>query len=112
MLTQSRSQTKFSKKNCDNTRILIYICTKKKNCSALFGILSLTFMNEIRTGMPIPLGSPSSPTATANKKNDMGNDCNWTRTQNHLVLKRTLNHLAKLTHTNFNLSSLFSLTNK
>ena len=24
-------------------------------------------------------------------------DCNWTRTQNHLVLKRTLNHFAKLT---------------
>ena len=23
-------------------------------------------------------------------------DCNWTRTQNHLILKRTLNHLAKL----------------
>ena len=23
-------------------------------------------------------------------------DCNWTRTQNHLVLKRTLDHLAKL----------------
>ena len=23
-------------------------------------------------------------------------DSNWTRTQNHLVLKRTLNHLAKL----------------
>ena len=23
-------------------------------------------------------------------------DCNWTRTQNHWVLKRTLNHLAKL----------------
>ena len=23
-------------------------------------------------------------------------DCKWTRTQNHLVLKRTLNHLAKL----------------
>ena len=23
-------------------------------------------------------------------------DCNWTRTQNHLVLNRTLNHLAKL----------------
>ena len=22
-------------------------------------------------------------------------DCNWTRTQNHLVLKRTLNHLAR-----------------
>ena len=24
-------------------------------------------------------------------------DCNWTRTHNHLVRKRTLNHLAKLT---------------
>ena len=24
------------------------------------------------------------------------NDCNWTRTQNHLVSKRTLNHLAKV----------------
>ena len=23
-------------------------------------------------------------------------DCNWTRTQNHLVRKRTLNHLVKL----------------
>ena len=23
-------------------------------------------------------------------------DCNWTRTHNHLVHKRTLNHLAKL----------------
>ena len=23
-------------------------------------------------------------------------DCSWTRTHNHLVLKRTLNHLAKL----------------
>ena len=25
------------------------------------------------------------------------NDCNWTRTHNHLVRKQTLNHLAKLT---------------
>ena len=25
-----------------------------------------------------------------------GNDCNWTRTQNHLARKRTLNHMAKL----------------
>ena len=24
---------------------------------------------------------------------DHTNDCNWTRTQNHLVLKQTLNHL-------------------
>ena len=28
-------------------------------------------------------------------------DCNWTRTQNHLVLKRTLNHLAKLIERSF-----------
>ena len=26
----------------------------------------------------------------------LSTDCNWTRTQNHLVHKRTLNHLAKL----------------
>ena len=29
-------------------------------------------MNEIRTGIHIP-GAPSSPTAIANKKDDMGN---------------------------------------
>ena len=28
-------------------------------------------------------------------KDQLQSDCNWTRTQNHLVLKRTLNHLAK-----------------
>ena len=27
---------------------------------------------------------------------DLVNDCNWNRTQNHLVCKRTLNHLTKL----------------
>ena len=32
---------------------------------------------------------------TRNKLSTLS-DCNWTRTQNHLVLKRTLNHLAKL----------------
>ena len=31
----------------------------------------------------------------------MRSDCNWTRTQNHLVLKRTLNHLAKLTNESY-----------
>ena len=31
-----------------------------------------------------------------NAKLKFRSDCNWTRTQNHLVLKRTLNHLAKL----------------
>ena len=28
--------------------------------------------------------------------NENLSDCNWTRTHNHLVHKRTLNHLAKL----------------
>ena len=28
--------------------------------------------------------------------NSIVNDCNWYRTQNHLVRKRILNHLAKL----------------
>ena len=32
----------------------------------------------------------------AKRKQISKSDCNWTRTQNHLVLKRTLNHLAKL----------------
>ena len=29
-------------------------------------------------------------------KHHLMSDCNWTRTHNHLVHKRTLNHLAKL----------------
>ena len=32
----------------------------------------------------------------ARAKSESLSDCNWTRTQNHLVRKRTLNHLAKL----------------
>ena len=36
-------------------------------------------------------------------------DCNWTRTQNHLVPKRTLNHLAKLSVQNFLYQCLLSL---
>ena len=31
-----------------------------------------------------------------NKQHNLLTDCNWTRTQNHLVLKRTIKHLAKL----------------
>ena len=36
--------------------------------------------------------------AAATRKTDQSflSDCNWTRTQNHLVRKRTLNHLARL----------------
>ena len=36
-------------------------------------------------------------------------DCSWTRTQNHLVPKRTLNHLAKLSVKNFLYQCLLSL---
>ena len=43
---------------------------KRRHCFALFGILSPTFMDEIRTDMPIP-GATSSPTAIANKKKMM-----------------------------------------
>ena len=32
----------------------------------------------------------------AGAKSEVLSDCNWTRTHNHLVDKRTLNHLAKL----------------
>ena len=32
------------------------------------------------------------------KQNQIFFECNWTRTQIHLVLKRTLNHLAKLAY--------------
>ena len=35
------------------------------------------------------------PLPRGTHKNVTG-DCNWTRTQNHLVLERTLDHLAKL----------------
>ena len=38
----------------------------------------------------------STETTKVSKNDDVASDCNWTRTQNHLVPKRTLNHLAKL----------------
>ena len=70
MVTRSRSQTNFSKKKI--VTIAEFSSTsapKRRNYSALFGILSPTFMNEIRTDMPIPQ-APSSPTVIANKKDD------------------------------------------
>ena len=64
---------------------------QKRNCSALLAILSPTFINEIRTGMPIP-GAPLPPAAIANKKDDASfhGKCS----------------------NDFNLSSLSSLTSK
>ena len=91
MVTRSRSQTKFSKKIVTIPEFSSTSAPKRRNCSALFAILSPTFMNEIRTGMSIP-GAPSSPTATANKKDDAS--------------------LHGKCSNDFNLSSLSSLTNK
>ena len=67
MVTRSRSQTNFSKKVVTIPEFPSTSAPKRRNCSALFGILSPTFMNEIKTGMPIP-GTSSSLTAIANKK--------------------------------------------
>ena len=55
-------------------------------------ITVLFFMEDMILCIPchIALKSFYSP------QNDVVKNCNWTRTQNHLVLKRTLNHLAKL----------------
>ena len=46
------------------------------------------------------------------KKNtgNWNNDCNWTRTHNHLVRKRTLNHLAKLARLRLQTKWLFTFT--
>ena len=69
MVTRSTSQTNFSKKIVAIPEFSSTSAPERRNCSALFEILSPTFMNEIRTGMLIP-GAPSSPTALANKKDD------------------------------------------
>ena len=41
---------------------------------------------------------PNTSLATQNNNNELISlsDCNWARTHNHLVRKRTLKHLAKL----------------
>ena len=91
MVTRSRSQTKFSKKMVAIPEFSSTSAPKRRNYSAVFAILSPTFMNEIRTDMPIP-GGPSLPTATANKKDDASLDMKCSN--------------------DFNLSSLISLTNK
>ena len=69
MVTRSRSQTKFSKKIVAIPEFSSTSAPKRRNYSAVFAILSPTFMNEIRTDMPIP-GAPSSPTSIENKKDD------------------------------------------
>ena len=61
MVTWSWSQTNFSKKIVTIPEFSSTSAPERKNCSVLFGILSPTFMNEIRTGVCIP-GAPLSPT--------------------------------------------------
>ena len=76
MVTRSRSKTNFSKKIVTITEFSSTSTPKRRNSSELFGILSASFMNEIRTGMRIP-GAPSSPTAIANKKDDASLHGKW-----------------------------------
>ena len=85
------TQTNFSKKIVTISEFSSTSAPKRRNFSALLAILSPTFMDEIRTDMPMP-GRPSLPTATANKKDDAS-----------LHMKCS---------NDFNLSSLISLTNK
>ena len=61
----------------------IYYCYIKRRILANFQIC-----------ISVPLISPQQK---VNEKHFFLCDCNWTRTLNHLVLKRTLNHLARLT---------------
>ena len=39
---------------------------------------------------------PSKGHVVVERHDRQDSDCNWTRTHNHLLHKRTLNHLAKL----------------
>ena len=59
MVKRSRSQTNFSKKIVTIPEFSSASGTTRRNCSALFAILSPTFLNEIGIGIPIP-GAPSS----------------------------------------------------
>ena len=45
--------------------------------------------------LEVPLNHQNSRVYGKNQKGDIS-ACNWTRTYNHLVHKRTLNHLGKL----------------
>ena len=65
----SRSQTEFLKKIVTISEFSSTSGAKRKNCSAPLPILSPTFMNEIRTDMPIS-GASSPSTAIANKNHD------------------------------------------
>ena len=67
MVTRSRSQTNLSKKIVTIPEFSSRSVPKRRNCFAQFGILSPTFMNEIRTGIHVS-GVQSSQTVFANKK--------------------------------------------
>ena len=57
-------------------------------------------MLKIKNGYKVKLQTPEimNLLSSTNRLIDkINHDCNWTRTHNHLVRKRTLNHLAKLT---------------
>ena len=67
-------------------------------CSKVHNFFNLLYENCMipTTNKPTRVTRKTSVATDRIFTNQFINDCNWTRTQNHLVLKRTLNHLAKL----------------
>ena len=67
--------------------------------SFCFALVPLSFGHLVWTPKPAyqRLKAPGYAIDTAYGENQNYSDCNGTRTYNHLVRKRTLNHLAKLT---------------
>ena len=61
-------------------------------------VLCLHTSAELNPNHPMKkLDTIPDGTAIAHNLNPNFMDCNWTRAQNHVVLKQTLNHLPKLT---------------
>ena len=67
--------------------------TNKFNCTVCFCHATHAFQSESTL---FSCMNVNELLARSRRKIWRWSDCNWTRTQNHLVLKRTLTHLAKL----------------
>ena len=83
------------KKFMGNRNIISNIYRIQNYDSVMCGYFCIGFINYMFKGKSLTdYNNFFSPNNF--KKNDDISDCNWTRTHNHLVHKRTLNHLAKL----------------
>ena len=80
---------------------IVSFVVKFKGCnkgSMFFGTVTCSIISSCSFALTKSLACPLN-TSHQNKgfcETLNPNDCNWTRTHNHLVHKRTLNHLAKL----------------